>query len=880
MSTDNNASLVEERYFGDISSMKRICTDSTTLAPPSPSYSERSSNSCLSNHSSEVSNIVKSPSTNDIIFKKRSTFSSSRISPKGELNVPSSTYSSSYGTVLNSLLFSRKQVEDSSIIFRVILPLWTLAYRAFCVTNFNTLENIESSAVSAKTLLVEVFSPDVVGVVEPWIATYMNPFWVCVSLAIELWSGLVFFGFFTHWQDVGHFISVWIFLIYTQVCGLRFFLYDNPGLFCPIFLACACLPLLPQMVQIHSEKMPSTEVRVPPFVPKKEDIVDTKYNKGLFAVPPYLGYFLMRIVSSNRLRWCVTLFLYVFPTLGGFLGLYRMYCAAHAGEMAPPQWQNSVGLVQLAMLVSFCVWASDTTAYVIAVLALRRLGRAQKVSSGAYKTGPYDPPRLDNDQVETLIAKARYLKANSSSNDNVKKSILTSLNSCTVDSISTPMAFEYVVADDNNFEGQDVIDEIFRPLTVVLPAYMPNEEAIIMDVLQYYQSEEKKYPPGFKVLLVWNSPKLGDYHKDIEEKLAALEAKWSGFKSIRVMESTCKADNLNVAIRMLDTDFALFNDSDTIVSAETMCRASIHIFGPEQYDVAQGRNIYCEPDYLGHPEDPESTSRITAMLAFRDSFAQTNTFMGLLFDRSNFNGRGGFWRTSAIKQVEFDPRTLAEDHDASCRGFMYFGHRGVLDNNMLCLEREPAEWDAVNKQRRRWMHCALQIMDRTIMWNWASKYTSSGGLLEQWVYWYTYTESRLPTEAPIYYLFFFEILGSCYRDYNTSTSEYSTSTSSSETTALIYIAVCGIISCLLRMTYICQHVSQCRYNPGWMKCCIPLHICMMLLQGCWHKLLAYHDYYWGTGKWICTARAVTSVVGNSKEDVVSSASNLKAPLLQ
>merc|ERR1712113_206231 len=85
------------------------------------------------------------------------------------------------------------------------------------------------------------------------------------------------------------------------------------------------------------------------------------------------------------------------------------------------------------------------------------------------------------------------------------------------------------------------------------------------------------------------------------------------------------------------------------------------------------------------------------------------------------NGRGGFWRTSALRQVGFDHRTVGEDHDAGYRGCAYFGFKGLLDMNMLCQEQEPPDCGALTSQRIRWETAALE-MRRTFSWILRSKH--------------------------------------------------------------------------------------------------------------------------------------------------------------
>lgn len=91
------------------------------------------------------------------------------------------------------------------------------------------------------------------------------------------------------------------------------------------------------------------------------------------------------------------------------------------------------------------------------------------------------------------------------------------------------------------------------------------------------------------------------------------------------------------------------------------------------------------------------------------------------FKHAPFNGRGGFWRTEALKKVGFDHRTVGEDHDAGYRGFAYFGFKGILDMNMLCQEQQPPDCKALTSQRIRWETAALE-MRRTFSWILRSKH--------------------------------------------------------------------------------------------------------------------------------------------------------------
>ena len=75
-----------------------------------------------------------------------------------------------------------------------------------------------------------------------------------------------------------------------------------------------------------------------------------------------------------------------------------------------------------------------------------------------------------------------------------------------------------------------------------------------MDCLAAYRTEQSNYPGEFRLMLVWNSP---DEHPETEEMLEQLQTGWPELSVHRNTLSTTKCDNLNMAIEMLETDFAL-----------------------------------------------------------------------------------------------------------------------------------------------------------------------------------------------------------------------------------------------------------------------------------------------------------------------------------
>jgi hypothetical protein len=250
-------------------------------------------------------------------------------------------------------------------------------------------------------------------------------------------------------------------------------------------------------------------------------------------------------------------------------------------------------------------------------------------------------------------------------------------------------------------------------ITVVIPCYMPNEEEILDDVLDYYKEQASLYPGEMKVLVVWNSP---DDHPEVVEKFQQREKEWPAFSWQRDRISTSKCDNLNTALDYLTTEVALLNDADTMVSVGSFIRASMWLTGgtPEsQVDMAQCHSTHCKADRTGFPES--GFFCFGPFITMADASKPKNMATQGNFWHAPFNGRGGFWRVSCLKLVGFDHWSIGEDHDAMYRGIAYYGFRGILDPNMLCQEQEPPDCGSLTKQRIRWETAALE-MRRTFPW--------------------------------------------------------------------------------------------------------------------------------------------------------------------
>jgi len=445
-------------------------------------------------------------------------------------------------------------------------------------------------------------------------------------------------------------------------------------------------------------------------------------------------------------------------------------------------------------------------------------------------------------------------------------------------------------------------------LTIVIPCYMPNEEEILPEVIDFYEKQLEHYPGESKVLIVWNSPNEHPEFEALMEKRKEAWPKRGNLTVKRCLYSTSKCDNLNMACDFIDTEIACLNDADTMLNWGCMVRASIWI-KEEGYDIAQSMNVHCKADCAGRPgeEGQETCHPYGVLITIGDGTKPQNMSSQNMRGHSPFNGRGGFWRTSALKKVQFDHHTIGEDHDAAYRGFAYFGFKGILDNNMLCQEQEPPDCKSLVSQRIRWETAALE-MRRTFMWILLSPHYST---LEKFILlWSQLSQNcNMPCQAfplqvatglPIIIIKGYVSIFMWDPD-TTLVGESPTAAALCEAdhcvysfpcknpmsgftftvtlnTALLTYVVLGLFFMLVNLVDYVLRVKITRYRPRCMFLCYYAFLKSFLVVPLFVYLQywALYDYCWGGGKFIATARSPPSQKKVADEE---NAGNLGAPLL-
>ncbi|MBD2259232.1 glycosyltransferase family 2 protein [Pseudanabaena sp. FACHB-2040] len=233
------------------------------------------------------------------------------------------------------------------------------------------------------------------------------------------------------------------------------------------------------------------------------------------------------------------------------------------------------------------------------------------------------------------------------------------------------------------------------PVSIVVVAYLPNEQSIILETLQHILTQVDWPTSRLEVILAYNTPTA----LPIEADLQRLAETNPTLKLLRVESSTSKAQNLNAALQIATGKMTCIFDADHHPGADCLIRAWQWL-QQGQYDLVQGRNII-----RNHGEN-----WLTQLIAveFECLYGVSHYGRSLLVDTALFGGSNGYWRTSALRRVCFRATMLTEDIDATLRALLK-GYRIVHDPQILTTELAPEDVPTLWSQRRRWSQGWLEV---------------------------------------------------------------------------------------------------------------------------------------------------------------------------
>lgn len=231
--------------------------------------------------------------------------------------------------------------------------------------------------------------------------------------------------------------------------------------------------------------------------------------------------------------------------------------------------------------------------------------------------------------------------------------------------------------------------------SVVIPAYLPNEAATIMETLRYVLAQD--YPGQLQVILAYNTPRP----MPVEEELAALTAVDKRLVVMRVPFSTSKAQNVNAALQVVNGEFTAIFDADHHPRRDALTRAWRWL--SHGADVVQGHCVV--------RNGRASLVARTVAVEFESIYAVSHPGRASLHGFGVFGGSNGYWRTSVLHETRMRAEMLTEDIDSSIRLILH-GHTVVNDPGLLSYELAPATFGALWHQRIRWAQGWFQVARR------------------------------------------------------------------------------------------------------------------------------------------------------------------------
>jgi cellulose synthase/poly-beta-1,6-N-acetylglucosamine synthase-like glycosyltransferase len=243
-----------------------------------------------------------------------------------------------------------------------------------------------------------------------------------------------------------------------------------------------------------------------------------------------------------------------------------------------------------------------------------------------------------------------------------------------------------------------LLSEPKRPLpkcSLVVVAYLPNEQHIILNTLKYILNNLHRPEAGLEVILAYNSP----IRLPVEDELERLAERYSELRLLYVEESHSKAENLNAALSIVTGEVTGILDADHRPIADCFKRAWGWL-ASNRYAVVQGRNVIRN----------NSSNFLTRMIAveFECMYGVSHPAKSLLTDTGMFCGSNGYWRTAVLKRVRFSPSMMTEDIDATLRTLLR-GHNIVHDPSIVTTELAPLDLRSFWFQRKRWAQGWLEV---------------------------------------------------------------------------------------------------------------------------------------------------------------------------
>ena len=254
------------------------------------------------------------------------------------------------------------------------------------------------------------------------------------------------------------------------------------------------------------------------------------------------------------------------------------------------------------------------------------------------------------------------------------------------------LARTWLYSSDTSFAKLQMQSLSKPSLTVLLPAYLPNEEDILGGTIDHILDKlEYDYP--FTLLVCYNTPKP---MPEAEAKLRKLEGKsyrqGRTVKVLKVEGSTSKAENLNAALNLVTTERLVIYDADHHPDPHSLLIATAHMEAKSVSCVQGSTYLRARPTILANYINAEFF--VTHFVFF--------PAMEFVAGLGVFGGSNALWRTEDLKVYEFRHDVQTEDIELSTRAMLGGKVRISFCPECRSGELPPATFLALYKQRLRW----------------------------------------------------------------------------------------------------------------------------------------------------------------------------------
>jgi cellulose synthase/poly-beta-1,6-N-acetylglucosamine synthase-like glycosyltransferase len=273
-------------------------------------------------------------------------------------------------------------------------------------------------------------------------------------------------------------------------------------------------------------------------------------------------------------------------------------------------------------------------------------------------------------------------------------------------------------AEENNWTFP-TSDEDLKTLDLVIVAYLPNEQDIIIDRIEWLLTKVVFPPNKIRFNVLYNTPFAIE---PLQSEMHALAHKHDNLRVFNVPNSKSKADNLNYflsldvpshdIIAIFDCDHYPHPYGPRFAVEEFMLgeRQAARSDGAVQpVDIVQGRCIVYN----------SSASWLSSLIAveFDKIYAVSHPGRARMFGFGIFGGSNGYWRAGLLKELMMDKSMLTEDIDSSMRALRQ-GARTVHCLNAVSYEMAPTTVAAFWKQRLRWAQGWAQVTMKHVKMSW------------------------------------------------------------------------------------------------------------------------------------------------------------------